>query len=417
MKKLSFLVLLFIFQKSLFAQSNKNSCLHKSIVERNLVLNPSFEFELDQTEIELQKIIADFKSGAISKQNSTYVIPVVMHVFHWGDDGKMGTEQIMSGLEILNQDFNGSNDGWDSIDPAFDPIKGTLDINFCLAKLDPDGNPTTGIVYHEDQNAINNEGNLYAHAWDNTKYLNIYFPKYTEGEPSDFTAYANYPNDFLTENNYDGIFYSSIRWGFGDHSELEEGDDWASVCSHEAGHWLDLRHTFESGCLGSGDLVDDTPPTEGGEIQLSGCNNFDFSCGEHVNGENFMDYNHRCKKMFTLGQIERMEAALYLNSRISLWSPVNLIETGCSEIFTSNTEKDLDSELVVYPNPAKEYVKIDFNQEYDLKIFNSNGKLIRIYEALREQKVIDLSSYETGIYFFLISNGENEIAKKLSIIK
>ena len=62
-----------------------------------------------------------------------------MHVFHFGDDGKMDMEQALSGLEIMNQDFNGFNDGWNTIDPAFDGIKGTLDIEFCLATIDPEG--------------------------------------------------------------------------------------------------------------------------------------------------------------------------------------------------------------------------------------------------------------------------------------
>ncbi len=399
------LVLLVATQQIIIGQINESPCSHEAIMERQLALNPNAERELMETEATLQELITQLKASDLSGQRNTssYVIPVVMHVFHFGDEGRMGMEQALAGLEIMNADFNGLNDGWDTIDSEFDSIKGELEITFCLATIDPDGNPTTGLIYHENEEAMYNQGNLFEYAWDNYKYLNIYFPKYTGGAPSNFTAYAYYPSISNTENNTDGIFYSSIRWGYGDHSELEEGDDWASVCSHEAGHWLNLRHTFEGECSTTNDFVDDTPPTLGGSIELEGCYNHDFSCGVRTNGENFMDYNHRCKKMFTQGQVERMEAALYLSSRINLWSEENLIETGCLDFYTTTQDASSKEELITYPNPTTDYITFKVNEaRYELMVYNTKGQLHKRYFMENAEGQIDVSSYGNGLYFFSI---------------
>jgi len=395
------IILLIVIQIPAFNQSLDSPCSTKSIIERHLKINLDIEDELKKSEELLQQNIIDLKSSELKRMES-YTIPVVMHVFHFGDVGKMEMDQALSGLEILNQDFNGLNDGWDTIDSEFDSIKGTLDINFCLATIDPEGNPTTGVIYHEDQEAMLNQGDLFQHAWDNYKYLNIYFPKYTNGAPSDFTAYAYFPSTFGSNNNSGGIFYSSIRWGYGNDSELDVGDDWASVCSHEAGHWLNLRHTFEGDCS-QGDLVEDTPPTTGGTIELEGCYNNDFSCGVATNGSNFMDYNHRCKKMFTEGQIERMEAALFLPSRITLWDEANLIATGCLELDTSTDDEDFKNEVIVYPNPASDYLVFEMNElDSQLKIYNSRGQIFFNDFFLQKENQIDVSQYSKGIYFYSI---------------
>jgi hypothetical protein len=402
MKTIVTLLLFTLFLASGFSQHHESPCSHNAIMQRHLKHNPNAIEELEVQERELQEAMELMKEDRAS---SAYVIPVVMHVFHWGDLGMMDMEQALSGLEILNQDFNGLNDGWDTIDPEFDPIKSTVDITFCLATIDPDGNPTTGVVYHEDEQAVYNDGDLFQYAWDNYKYLNIYFPKYTGGEWSLFTAYAYYPSTFNTENDIDGIFYSSIRWGYGANSELEEGQDWASVCTHEAGHWLDLRHTFEGGCNGAGDLVDDTPPTLGGDIFLEGCNNNDFSCGVHTNGENFMDYNHDCKKMFTQGQVDRMMTALYLPSRINLWSEENLIETGCLDDFTSVETPSRELIISAHPNPAEDHINFSVNSaDSEVSIYNLQGQLIESQMHQGFNYRIDLTNYSSGMYFYSIAS-------------
>lgn len=386
---------------SCIGQISNLDCAHESIIERHLSINPNAINELANTEVELQNILKNLTEHPQYRNNSTYVIPVVLHVFHFGDDGKMGMDQALSGLEILNNDYNGLNDDWNDVDSAFNDIKAKLDITFCLATIDPQGSPTTGIVYYENETAMYNRTNLFQYAWDNYKYLNIYLPKYTQGGPSEFTAYAYYPSTTNTNNNRDGIFYSSIRWGYGDHSELEQGDDWASVVTHEAGHWLDLRHTFDTGCRGSGDLVDDTPLTLNEGIELTGCDNNDYSCGVQTNGENYMDYNHRCKKMFTKGQVDRMTAALFLPSRINLWSEENLVQTGCNDISTSLSNQCQPNGITIYPNPTTGQLMIkQISLPVQLNLYNIQGQLLKTYSLNENDHQIDISEFSDGIYYY-----------------
>jgi hypothetical protein len=142
------------------SQSTESPCSHDAIVQRHLAQNPMAIEEMEHQERNMQALIEQIQANRAAGM-SEVVIPVVMHVFHSGDDGMMGMEQALSGLEILNNDYNGLNDGWDSIDPEFDPIKASMDITFCLATIDPDGNSTTGINYIEDAQMMLNQGDLF----------------------------------------------------------------------------------------------------------------------------------------------------------------------------------------------------------------------------------------------------------------
>ena len=88
--------------------------------------------------------------------------------------------------------------------------------------------------------------------------------------------------------------------------EFDEGD----TLTHEAGHWLNLEHTFYGQCNKSGDFVDDTPPQKS---PSSGCPEGNDTCPRQPGLDpihNYMDYSDDdCITQFTPGQSQRMRDA------------------------------------------------------------------------------------------------------------
>ena len=287
-----------------------------------------------------QKELSDLeKQGLISKSKGTvYTIPVVFHLIHNGGVENISDDQILDGLLSLNKDFRKLNADTATVSPLFQGISADVEINFELATIAPDGTCFSGITHTlspysyvsnfsggEDQlNAIIVGNDVYNGDWSSHNYLNVIIC----GNPSDGVAgYTNYPSNSFGNGMANSIWMRHDYVGsFGTSSPGRR------TLSHEAGHWLNLPHTWgstndpglASNC-NSDDNVADTPNT----IGSTWCNQNDTACGPYANTENYMNYAS-CRKMFTNGQANRMRTALNssIGGRDNLWQTANLIATG-----------------------------------------------------------------------------------------
>ena len=119
-------------------------------------------------------------------------------------------------------------------------------------------------------------------------------------------GWAYFAQDASRDGVLDGvvIHFDSLPGGpWGD--QYSGGD----TATHEVGHWLDLFHTFEGGCTGAGDLIDDTPaeaqPAYECPVGLDTC-----AASGLDPITNFMDYTYdSCMYQFTPDQALRMQQA------------------------------------------------------------------------------------------------------------
>jgi len=268
---------------------------------------------------------------------AAYTIPVVFHVYGTTHSGQSVTSaKIKTALEKLNEDFKGLNADYNSVDPLFIGIRSSLDIEFKLATINPQGKCTNGIVFYNTKSgyasASGYDAAIQQDAWDNYKYLNVYLQNdlFDDGNLT-ASGVAWYPNTWMSDNNLSRVVYN------GGYIYGNTNDEFASVLTHEFGHWLNLIHVFEEGCSGT-DNVTDTPQEDG--THSDGCTIGATNCsGTKINYENYMGYNGGtgCYKMFSQGQVSRMLTALTHSTRQPLWQESNLLATGVSNISSINT--------------------------------------------------------------------------------
>ena len=276
------------------------------------------------------------------KNNDHYIVPVVFHVIHEGGSENISFDQINDQMRILNEDFARLNPDTINTPAIFAQNAGDTNIEFRLAKIDPDGNCTQGVTRtfsNLTNGARNNVKELIQ--WDPTRYMNVWVVKSIENFSEDgniVLGFAQFPNQLSSDPETDGIVIRHNYCG----SIESASSNYGRTLTHEAGHWLNLRHIWGDADCGD-DNIDDTPT--GQEPNYNACTgNFPYnvggcsaSSGQTITqsfGEmfmNYMDYSEDyCMNMFSLDQGSRMRSALS-QYRNTLISESNLVATGTND--------------------------------------------------------------------------------------
>ena len=301
---------LFMAQGGRVLTAQSRTCATMEVWEERTINDPFLIKSRIENDKRLKRWI---ERGNHLKNSSVITIPIVFHIVHNGDaigEGENISEQlILAQLDQLNHDFRRTNTDASNTPSEFLNVAADTEIQFCLASVDPDGKPTTGILRHQmnrtswTTNQIESEVKPNT-IWDRDQYLNFWSVRFNE---NGLLGYAQFPGG---QANTDGVVCTytalgSIAMANPDGGVFDKG----RTGTHEVGHWLGLYHIWGDGDCSVDDEVDDTPNQS---QDSNGCPSHpQVSCGSNDMFMNYMDYSDDdCMNVFTLGQKARMLAVL-----------------------------------------------------------------------------------------------------------
>jgi hypothetical protein len=396
---------------SLGELSAQRACFSYERLQSELAFNPTLPAELNNIETFIQRQLS--KPAASRLVGNVIKIPVVVHILYHLPGENINDQVVFSQIEMLNQCYRRKNADTVNTPSAFKPRAADCEIEFVLAKSDPQRRSTTGIIRRytpvtewqpDDQMKFSQQ--MGDDAWDSRFYLNIWVCNLRK-----VAGYSSVPGETPVK---DGIVIDYTVFGLNSLSGYELG----RTAVHEAGHWLGLKHIWGDAECGD-DHVDDTPRQRGYNI---GCpSSTRITCNNGPDGDmftNYMDYtNDGCINLFTEGQKARMRTLFVPGGSRYLMLSSNGLSTPL--IIESPLPDDAPTWLhpQLYPNPATNELILDV--AYDIRwvgktisVYNVNGQTVMQLPVTSKVQKIDVKKLPPGLYFLSVSKEDGSYIKQ-----
>lgn len=362
--------IIFFLATPLFSQ-------HEHLPGEECLFTRKMEKEMEK-DPDLRRMVDDYKNNILPSVARDYTknrsmaapiirVPIVVHIIHNpgelpGEGQNLSDAQVQAQIDVLNEDFSATNPNFGDTPARWAGDVGNPEIQFCLASIDPNGNPTTGIVRHSLEVTVDNNGNDNIESeikplvnWDANNYYNIYtlpIPGTTAAGGTTGYAYLPYPGT-VGDGTRDGSVVD-YRW-FGGPGFSQSG---YKTLTHETGHYLGLFHPFGDNSCTANDCAEDDGLTDTPNIDrptscFSGfsCNSGfptgPTSCGNEHMYINYMDYSRSsCKTSFTNDQISIMRAVLDGTMNQYNWASRLPLASNALSVCTFNTNDAAVAEIL-----------------------------------------------------------------------
>ncbi|WEK35173.1 MAG: M43 family zinc metalloprotease [Candidatus Pseudobacter hemicellulosilyticus] len=395
--------LLYPFSAQLLAQ---RSCAAHTYLSNELQQDPGLlhRMQLPVPTVTVQDNTPDAASPIV------YRIPVVIHILYKEGDAPVTDEQVISQIAALNRDFRKQNADTQFIPAAFSARAADAHIEFVLARADPQGRATSGILrkrtsiqFFSIDDRIKSSAHGGQDGWNASQYLNIWVGNMAGG----LLGYAS-PVGGAPEK--DGVV---IHTGaFGSMGTAKAPYNKGRTTTHEVGHWLGLQHIWGDMYCGD-DGVDDTPPQRSSS---RGCPKGIIStCDNGTTGDMYMNYmdftDDACTNLFTKGQVARMRALFVNGGQRQVLLASNALTDNPLPALPEEQEETEGTALLIrlYPNPTPDLLTITGNLPMvgkRLTVVNHTGQLVYQARIGKSTLQVPVRQWQEGLYFVKVEGSK-----------